>query len=1216
MNASKRLPVVLLSSLICAAAVLPMRGDGLERGFANPPPSARPWVYWMWMDGNLSREGLTADLEAMQRAGIGGVIIMEVDVGIPKGPVKFISPEWRQLFKHAVTEAERLKLQITLNAGPGWTGSGGPWVKPEQSMQHLVASEVEITGPTNFDAKLPQPSPRKPYFGTAGLPPELIKAQSEFYRDVMVLAFPTPKGNGRIPDLDEKALYVREPFSSKPGVKPFLPAPADFPALPEGASIASRGILDLTERLDSDGRLTWAAPPGSWTVVRFGRTSTGANTRPAPAPGLGLESDKFDKAALEAHFEQFVGVLLRELGPRKRKDVGWTSLHIDSWEMGAQNWTASFREEFRRRRGYDPLPYLPAMTGRVVESLEVSERFLWDIRQTAQELVVENHARHLKELGRRHGFGLSIEPYDMNPCADMTLGAVADVPMCEFWASGFETFFTCIEASSIAHTGGKKIVAAEAFTSDDRERWLFHPGHLKSLGDWAFCAGVNRIVFHRYAHQPWLERWPGMTMGPYGVHWERTQTWWEMVPAYHEYLARCQFLLRQGLSVADICFLVPEGAPHVFRPPSSAMPGSPPDRLGYNFDGCAPATLIERMKVKGGRLVLPDGMSYRLLVLPQMETITPALLRKFGELVRAGATVVGSPPRKSPSLSGYPQCDVEIRELVDGLWGGTAPGFSQSWNERRVGKGRLLWGGKFARPPSDAVPSVNPIAGANWIWFPEGNLASAAPVATRYFRRTVVLPEKPTVESASITMTADNGFELWVNGSRVGGGSNFKRLETVDISLQLRPGTNLIAVAAQNAGDSPNPAGLIAALEIRSRSGEIQIVRTDREWQADRTASPGWNAMAASDGEWQAAMELGQFGVSPWGEAGKTSVEPELYPDYGALAELLRGAGVPPDFESDGPLRYTHRRDGNTDIYFVANRSSEPCVAMAAFRVTRKAPELWNPITGEIGRQPVYEVKGGRTMLPLSLEPAESVFVVFRKSAGERVVEVSRNGISILPKRGVSLTTLPVAELSQSVREMELLAWQAGRYELVTSRGRKRMVEVPNLAAVLPLTGPWQVESQSGRGAPDQIELNTLMDLAKHDDAGVRHFSGIANYRLTFASPKVSHSGISTSRIFLELGKVAVMARVKLNGRELRTLWTAPWCVDVTDALLPGDNTLEIRVANLWPNRLIGDAALPADQRVAWTTWNPFKPDAPLPESGLLGPVTLRAVQVLAVNPK
>ncbi|MCX6907978.1 MAG: glycosyl hydrolase, partial [Verrucomicrobia bacterium] len=346
-----------------------MPADDLAKNFAAPPPAARPWVYYFIMDGNLTREGITADFEAMKRAGIGGMIIMEVNVGVPQGPVKFMSAEWRQLFKHAVREAERLGLQITLNAGPGWTGSGGPWVKPEQSMQHVVASTVEVSGPAKFDATLPRPAPRPAYFGNKGLPEEILKAKDEFYVDVAVLAVPKTDEAQRIADIDEKALYLRHPYTSRPGTKPFLPASANFPVLPASAVIPADRVVDLTARLGADGRLAWDVPTGNWTILRFGRTSTGANTRPAPAPGLGLECDKFDKAALDAHFEKFIGALVRETSPRgKSSDKGWTSLHIDSWEMGAQNWSGAFRDEFRKRRGYDPLRYLPAVTGRVVES--------------------------------------------------------------------------------------------------------------------------------------------------------------------------------------------------------------------------------------------------------------------------------------------------------------------------------------------------------------------------------------------------------------------------------------------------------------------------------------------------------------------------------------------------------------------------------------------------------------------------------------------------------------------------------------------------------------------------------------------------------------------------------------------------------------------------------------------------------------------------------
>ncbi|MGD0781700.1 MAG: glycosyl hydrolase, partial [Candidatus Aminicenantales bacterium] len=586
----------------------PDPSDPLAAGFAAPPDSARPWVYWMWMDGNLTREGITADLEAMRNAGLGGVIICEVNVGVPRGPVEFMSPEWRKLFAHVVREAERLGLQITLNAGPGWTGSGGPWIKPEQSMQHIVAASVEVSGPSRYDAVLPRPQRRPAYFGDRGLPAALQKAMTEFYRDVAVVAFPTPASGASIADIDEKALYIREPYSSKPGVRPFLPAPADYPALPAGSAADSSRMLDLTSRLAADGRLTWDVPAGRWTILRFGRTATGANTRPAPIPGLGLECDKFDKAALDAQYDAFVRALLREIGPRRTDgQAGWTMLHIDSWEMGSQNWTAAFREEFRRRRGYDLLRYLPAIAGRFVDGAEVSERFLWDLRQTAQELILENHALYLKELGRRDGFGLSIEPYDMTPLADLTLGTAADVPMGEFWLYGFNTAHSVIEVSGLAHTNGKRIMAAESFTSDDDEAWRAYPGSVKALGDWALAAGVNRIVFHRYQNQAGLALKPGMTMGPYGVHWERTQTWWDMVPAFHRYLSRCQLMLRQGLPVADICYLAAEGAPQAFRAPESALRGAPPDRRGYNFDACAPETLSAAARVQDGRIVFSDG---------------------------------------------------------------------------------------------------------------------------------------------------------------------------------------------------------------------------------------------------------------------------------------------------------------------------------------------------------------------------------------------------------------------------------------------------------------------------------------------------------------------------------------------------------------------------------------------------------------------------------
>ena len=515
MEVNKRIKTVIISIYFVIAALLfygcgikPVQSDikTLKEAFLNPPDSARPGVYWYFMDGNLSKDGMTKDLESMEKAGIGNVIFLEVNVGIPRGPVDFLSNQWQELFKHAVSECERLGIRMTLGIGPGWTGSGGPWVSPDQSMQHLVSSSIQVSGNEKLKIKLPLPKPKKPYFGEGSFTPELKKQWNDFYEDVAVLAFPTPAINSKIEDIDEKALYYRAPYSSKPGVKPFLPSLIHYPHLPDDATISKSRILDLTDKLLPDGTLNWAVPEGNWTIMRFGRrNNNGAVTRPAPVQGLGFESDKFDTVALNAHLDKYVGSILRNIGTVDTANFGGLKmLHMDSWEMGSQNWTPKFRQEFIKRRGYDPLPFYPVYAGNIVESWEVSERFLWDLRQTSQELVLAYHAGQVKKYAHRYGLGLSIEPYDMNPTADLELGSVADIPMCEFWSKGygFNSSFSCIEATSIAHINGIPIVQAEAFTADGSEAWKQYPGSMKNQGDWAFAAGINRFFYHTFEHKP------------------------------------------------------------------------------------------------------------------------------------------------------------------------------------------------------------------------------------------------------------------------------------------------------------------------------------------------------------------------------------------------------------------------------------------------------------------------------------------------------------------------------------------------------------------------------------------------------------------------------------------------------------------------------------------------------------------------------------------
>jgi hypothetical protein len=649
--------------------------NNLKEGFINPPDSSRPGVYWYFMDGNISRDAMTDDLESMKEAGLGYALFLEVNVGVPRGKIDFLSEEWQELFRHAVSEAERLGIRIILGSGPGWAGSGGPWVTPAQSMMHLVASDTTVSGPVEFDGILAVPEPMRPYFGENSLSDILKEQRNKWYKDVVVLAFPAPqKESNRIDRIDEKALYYRAPFTSRPNILPYIPFPSNFNETPH-SSIDPADIINITDKIDETGRLKWEVPSGRWTILRFGMRNNGAVTRPAPLPGLGFEADKFDTTSFIAHYDSYVGKLIKKVNPRKTKTGGGlTMIHIDSWEMGSQNWSPYFREEFSKKRGYDLLNYLPVYTGRVVGSNEISERFLWDLRETSNELIMENHAGFFKQLGRRNGLRLSIEPYDMNPAADFDLGSVADVPMCEFWSDGFgyNSAYSCIEATSIAHVTGVPVVAAESFTADHTEAWKKYPGDMKNQGDWAFCIGINRLIYHTFAHKPFSDKLrPGMTMGPYGVHWDRGQTWWPMVKGYHKYISRCQYLLSQGNTVSDILYLTPEGAPQVFLPPVSSLEGTSvlPDKKGYSFDGCSPLYLIKYASVKDNKIIFPGGASYRIMVLPDIISMTPELISKIGTLIMEGATVLGNPPERSPSLSDYPACDKKVKDLAFEIWG-------------------------------------------------------------------------------------------------------------------------------------------------------------------------------------------------------------------------------------------------------------------------------------------------------------------------------------------------------------------------------------------------------------------------------------------------------------------------------------------------------------------------------------------------------------------
>ena len=1128
-------------------AMAPDNSHGEYAAFLDPPDSARPWVYWYFMDGHLEPAAMKADLDALKSAGLGGGVYLEVNIGIPPGPVKFMSEPWQQMVADAFAHADALGLEMALGAGAGWCGAGGPWVKPEESMQFLETSVTRVHGPGKFQGALPKPKPRTPFFGEETLTPELRKVWEEFYLDDYVLAFPAIQGEGEMPDLEEKALYTRGSYSSQilgpftrvPWVRPALPSHAEYPEIAPQKCVAAAKVQDLTRLLRKGGTLDWDIPEGEWILMRAGRRITAQTTRPAPNPGLGWETNKFDPIAAEHHFDAYFRPLLDKIGNRRHSTTGLTTLHYDSWEMSSQNWSAQFAAEFKQRRGYELTSFLPAFAGFVVKDRATTERFLWDVRQTAQELTIANQAEALKEMGRKHQLQIALEPYDLDPCSDLELGKVADVPMAEFWShyGQINIDWSVVESTSVGHTNGKKVIAAEAFTAEFPERWLQHPASMKSQGDWAFCAGINRIVFHRFQSQSGTDKAPGMTMGPdggYGVHWDRTQTWWEMSGAYHRYVTRCSAMLRRGVFVADVLYLAAEGAPNVFlAPPSAFQPGEFHDRWGHNFDGCAPGTLMERASVKDGEIAFPDGMRYRVLVLPQVETMTPELLKKLSELVQAGATVMGMPPKASPSLVAYPGCDETVRTIAKSLWG-------ESEAEHHEGASHKVGGGTVVYDSSaHRWASENPLAEARWIWG-EGSNAPEANHGVRSFTRKFRVEDASDIDIAEVLITASPASEVAINGSRIGGGGVINQVRRLDATWLIHDGDNEIRVTVNcDSSRSSTPLGVIASLSATAGSGKQLRVITDSSWTVSTSA----------DAAGEAAVELGGFLSSPWNLTEASLQAASLYPPYRVTSRLLLGLGVRPDFEGDG-MRAIHRRDGDEDIYFVANRDDRALSASWAFRVTGRQPEWWDAVTGKRRMLQQFEEREGQTHLPMRLEAHESGFVVFSRSAG------ANSGIENFPR----------------------------------------------LRPMLTLQGSWEVTFDPKWGGPGPVRFDHLEDWAKRSEDGIRYYSGKAVYRITFDAEDIGNRDLS-----LSLGDVRNMAEARLNGQDLGVAWCAPWRLALPErALKARGNELEITVANLWWNRLVKDSALPEAKRLTWIPGKyPFSGSEQLQPSGLLGPVQI-----------
>ena len=1110
--------------------------DAIYDAFLHPSDEARPGVYWFFLDANLSKYGMRADLDTMARAGLKRAISMEANQGGPKGSVDYMTPEWLDCWRDASEYAQKLGIELTTSVGPGWCGAGGPWIDPEHSMQHIRASETRVHGGP-VDVVLPVPTPRDPYFGRASLGP-CENDWLTFYRDVAVVAYPTPKSDAKLPDWEEKALFYRPPYSSQPYVKPYLiPCTNDKATVDalQDAVVPHDSILVLSDKMDENGRFVWNAPEGDWTILRLGRRLTGQTTRPAPDAGLGLESDKFERSGIERHFEAFDAKLLEV--------AKFSTLHHDSWEMSSQNWSEHFRELFIAKRGYDPITWTPAIFGVPVESVEATERFLWDLRRVAQELVYENNVMRMKELAAEQGLKFSTEVYDLNPAGDLYLFRAADIPMCEFWAKGygFDASFSVFEAVSSARVTGKPIVASESFTTY-MDKWRQHPGVSKRQGDWAFCAGVNRFYFHRMCSQP-NDDAPGLSLGPHGTHFDRTQTWFPLVEEYCDYLARVQAVLQRGRTSTDVLYLDQEQAPSVYEPPTSMfLPGEFKDKALYNFDGVCPQSVIDDARVENGKIVFPSGAQYSLLVLPRSKEMTIELAEKLRKLVKAGAKVIGDKPIRSPSLMEAGEGDAKLRAIVDDVW--------DDPNAPTV----------VPYPFVKTDDSLDPLRAAKWIWSLD-DWSGAKPGVKRLFTKRFELPKNLSQEEfqrltsdATFVAAADNVYRAYLNGALVATGNNCRSPDVASIAEALVPGENEIVVEVVNEGDTPNPAGLVAALRI-----DGQTIATDATWRANVPDAPAEQATTS--------FEIGAFDCGPWNIKLETRFDLNTtYPTAQYVLAELERLGVKPDFASEtGSVRWLHKIEGDVDFYFVANRLDKPIMERCEFRVSGKSAQLWDPMTCKRYVVDAAQDDGEITTITLPFEASQSWFVFFDDGAKN----------DALPKAS------EIARQNASFSEC------------------------------LDLSRDWQVSFDQNaaanrefeRGKPKQIQLDALEDWSKSQDEYVKYYSGLAVYEKTFDMPK-DFGDAPENRVFaLEFEDVQVMAKIELNGRDLGTLWIAPWRIEIPrDALQPTGNRIKITVANLWCNRLIGDASLPAEERFTRTSnpmWTPG--DEQLLPSGIIG---------------
>jgi len=658
----------------------------LAEGFRNPPSESLLRCYWWWLNSMATKESITRDLEEMKDKGYGGALLFDagssdytVALKTAAGPV-FMSPAWMELYKYAVKEADRLGIELSVNVQSGWN-PGAPSITPEYAMKKIVCSEVDVAGGTRISIELPQPEKKL------------------MYQDVMVQAIPKKEGapvkNEAIQNWKKKSF--NEDMGWK-GVYPLHELREDYPGEATDLAVKKEEIIDLTGKY-KNGRLEWNAPKGKWTIIRYGYTCTGARTSTNSDGWEGLSVDHLDPKAFEL-FSNTVIIPLIETAQSVGKSVKF--LQTDSWEMGAVSWTNHFPNEFRKFRGYDIEKYMPVLAGRIVESRDVSNRFLHDFRKTVGDCVAEYHYQLFYNLAHKYGMGIHPEsggPHSA-PVDALKVMAISDFPMGEFWALANthrikDDERLCVKQTAcVAHTNGKRYVAAEGFTSIG-PHWEFSPKDQKGNVDRIFCSGVNRIFWDSFVSSPKEFGLPGNELFA-GTHLNPNVTWWKQAKDFIGYLNRSSYLLQQGLYVADVLYYYGDDVPNfVFLKEEL-----PELKFGYDWDKCSKDVILNRVSCDGKKIVLPDGMSYRVLMLAPEKAIDINVLKKVESLVKAGITVISPRPVEVTGLTGFPGSDVELKAITGRLWGNID---GKNITENKVGKGRVIWGQNV----SDVLAGMN-----------------------------------------------------------------------------------------------------------------------------------------------------------------------------------------------------------------------------------------------------------------------------------------------------------------------------------------------------------------------------------------------------------------------------------------------------------------------------------------------------------------------------